>query len=184
MKNRAMSYKQWLMLLSFVFVFQVVAQQLIQNYQANQNNSSIGFSGEHAGMPFEGVFEKWEATLTLPPAQNPEISATFYLASAKTGDRTYDSTLPEGDWFDIENTPKGEFSSTQIDLISPNRYVVKGKLTLRNITNTVEFEMVKKGNSLHANIDVERLAYKIGLDSDPDAEWVSPVIEVKLDIAL
>jgi polyisoprenoid-binding protein YceI len=184
MKNKTMAYKQWLMLLSVVFVFQVVAQQLIQHYQVNQNNSSIGFSGEHAGMPFAGVFEKWEATLTLPPAQNPEIEATFYLASAKTGDRTYDSTLPEGDWFDIENTPKGEFRSTQIEQKSPNRYFVKGELTLRNIKNEVEFDMVKNGNSLKANIEVERLAYKIGLDSDPDAEWVSAVIEIKLDIAL
>lgn len=184
MRTRTSHLKHWLMILGAVFALQAFAQQLIERLNANQTKSTIKFSGEHAGMPFEGVFEKWDATLTLPPAQNPEIAATFYLASAKTGDRTYDSTLPEGDWFDIENTPQGRFVSTQIQASAQGRYAVKGELTLRGISKPVAFEMINTGEQLIADIIVQRLAYNIGLESDPDAEWVSAEINIKLRIAI
>ena len=169
-------------LLFIVFSLQLVASELIQDFRADENNSSLGFSGEHAGMPFKGVFEEWNASLTLPPAEKPEIKAVFQLGSAKTGDKTYDSTLPEGDWFDIENYPTGSFRSTQIEVLSDTKYLVSGTLSLRGVSKPIKFELLQSEQFLTAAIKVERLAYHIGLDSDPEAEWVSAVINIDLKI--
>ncbi|MDT0628683.1 YceI family protein [Alteromonas sp. W364] len=145
----------------------------------DNSNSTVRFAGEHAGMKFEGIFEKWSAKLVLPPNDAPSIKADFDLRSAKTGDSTYDNTLPEGDWFDVENHPKGKFVSTKIEKKGDN-YEVSGDLSLRGLTHPVSFVLISKGDKLEASFDIDRLKYKIGMDSDPDAEWVSQIIKMNM----
>ena len=144
-------------------------------------SSEVTFAGEHVGMEFKGVFNKWNAELILPPAASPKIVATFFLASAKTGDSTYDSTLPEGDWFDVENHPKGVFESTSV--VSNGRdFEVSGNLRLRGISQPISFLLKDTGKTLTASFIINRLAHNIGMDSDPDAEWVSKDIKMTLTL--
>jgi polyisoprenoid-binding protein YceI len=147
--------------------------------KSSHQSGNVTFSGQHAGMNFEGNFERWEATLILPPQNNPSITATFYMGYAKTGDSIYDSTLPEFDWFDVENHPQGKFVSTQIS-ITEDGYRVWGDLTLKNITNPANFMLVDDGDILRASFDINRLAYQIGTESDPEAEWVSKTISISM----
>ena len=153
-----------------------------EKFEASNSNSQLTFSGQHAGMDFSGEFEQWQSVLVLPPAKSPSISATFILSSAKTGDWTYDSTLPEEDWFNTKRHPEGRFVSNSISVIS-NGYAVSGELSLRGITKPVEFDLI--GNTqtgFKANIVIDRLAFDIGLESDPSAEWVSREITIALTI--
>ena len=167
-----------LLCLAFALTFAplTVAQQKLS---FSAKDSKVSFAGEHVGMKFSGVFNKWNAELVLPPADSPKITATFYVTTAKTGNSTYDSTLPEGDWFDVENYPQGLFESTQI-IAKGNDYDVIGNLTLRGISQPISFLLKDNGATLSANFSINRLAYKIGFDSDPDAEWVSKEIDMTL----
>ena len=155
----------------------------LNNYKVDNTNSKVSFSGEHVGMKFNGVFEKWEATLVLPPAENPAIKATFQLSSAKTGDFTYDSTLPEGDWFDTENHPKGLFTSKTVEATAGG-YKVTGDLELRGVSKPQSFLLKQSGKTLKAQFTINRLDYGIGLDSDPDAEWVNRDIVMTLSLQI
>ena len=155
----------------------VVQAQLNTSHQSG----SVVFAGQHAGMNFDGKFERWQATLVLPPESNPIITATFYVNSAKTGDSIYDSTLPEFDWFDVENHPLGKFVSTMVTA-TEGGYQVTGDLTLKDITQPVSFMLADNGSQLNASFDINRLVYKIGLGSDPDAEWVSKTISISVAI--
>lgn len=141
--------------------------------------SEVSFAGEHVGMKFKGIFKKWQAELVLPPAASPKIIARFDITSAKTGDSTYDSTLPEADWFNVKRHPRGVFESSSVNAID-NNYAVSGTLTLRGISKPVTFLLVDKGSELTANFTIDRLAYKIGFDSDPNAEWVSRDIKMAM----
>ena len=164
------------LLLCFLFVNKAWTQQVFNN-----ENSQVAFQGEHAGMSFEGEFKKWHANLLLSPIEQASITATFYLKHAKTGDFMYDTTLLEGDWFDTENNPTGEFNSTEITQ-NGDVYEIKGTLTLRGITNPVAFELNENDKQYTAEFFINRLDYKIGLESDPDAEWVSRDIKLTLDL--
>ncbi len=152
-----------------------------KSYEMNHKDSEVTFSGEHAGMVFSGIFEKWQAQLTLPPATDPKITAIFQLASAKTGDFTYDSTLPEGDWFDTVNFPVGKFESSQINK-ADRGYQVQGMLTLRGISKPQTFILFESDEGFSAQFNIDRLAYQIGYDSDPEAEWVSRDIVMELNL--
>lgn len=170
------------MILLSIALFTISTLAFADN-KVDNTNSKVTFSGEHVGMKFSGVFEKWQASLVLPPAANPSINAIFELTSAKTGDFTYDSTLPEGDWFDTNNHPKGRFTSQSVELVE-NGYKVSGNLELRGVTKPQSFMLKQAGKTLTAQFTINRLDYGIGLDSDPDAEWVSRdiVMGLKLNI--
>jgi polyisoprenoid-binding protein YceI len=164
---------------TIVMYFCLVVLNAHAEIKSSHQSGNVTFSGQHAGMNFEGNFERWEATLILPPQNNPSITATFYMGYAKTGDSIYDSTLPEFDWFDVENHPQGKFVSTQIS-ITEDGYRVWGDLTLKNITNPANFMLVDDGDKLRASFDINRLAYQIGTESDPEAEWVSKTISISM----
>lgn len=166
-----------------VFVLQAMAFTVSAQIQASQSNGKLSFAGKHAGMSFDGEFTTWQATLELPPSESPNIQASFDLSSAKTGDSTYDSTLPEGDWFDVENHPTAKFVADDIQ-VKDEGYLVSGELTLRGKSLPIDFVLNSSADKLTAAFTVDRIAYGIGLDSDPDAEWVSRNIEMALEIDL
>jgi polyisoprenoid-binding protein YceI len=173
---------RFLLLPFFIVVFLGLSTQNADaQIKSSHQSGKVGFSGEHAGMNFEGKFERWQATLILPPENNPKITATFYMSSAKTGDSIYDSTLPEFDWFNVGNHALGKFVSSKITG-NEEGYQVWGDLTLKGITNPVSFALQDTGDRLRASFDINRLAYQIGLESDPDAEWVSKTISMTVVI--
>jgi polyisoprenoid-binding protein YceI len=176
---KSLIFVSWLMLGHFGFVNVASAE-----YQVNSSNATVTFSGEHAGMRFEGKFETWSARISLGDDSNNDersIHADFDLRSAKTGDSIYDETLPEGDWFDVDNHPEGSFVSEQI-LINDKGYAVSGTLTLRGKMLPSNFNLVREGERLKAQLPINRLDYGIGVESDPEAEWVSEFIQLSIDI--
>ena len=170
-----------LLVFSIVMYLCLGNQNAHAELQSSHQSGSVAFSGEHAGMNFEGKFERWQAILILPPQSNPNITATFYMSSAKTGDSIYDSTLPEFDWFDVENHALGKFVSTKIE-ITEDGFQVLGDLTIKNITKPVSFMLTDSENKFSARFGINRLDYQIGLESDPDAEWVSKTISISMVI--
>ncbi|GEA13599.1 YceI family protein [Alteromonas sp. KUL49] len=172
-----MKYLVTAMLLVLAWSGSVFAKTLI----VDNDNGSLLFSGEHAGMAFEGRFNQWRAKLILPPAASPEIEASFSLSSAETGDSMYDETLPEADWFDVENFPQAVFSSRSIVAVGGG-FKVSGELSLKGVSNSVEFLLENSETGYTANFAIDRIAYGIGVESDPEAEWVSQFIELRLVI--
>jgi cytochrome b561 len=171
-------------MLSLCLFILLSTQVLSQDaFKVSQADGSVGFSGKHVGMTFKGEFLRWNAQLLLPPASQAFVNAEFDLGSAETGDSTYDDTLPEGDWFDVDNHPRGLFKSTKV--IEKNAgYEVQGDLTLRGKSLPVTFTLIKEAGRLKSEFIVDRLAYGIGIESDPEAEWVNKEIILSLNIPM
>lgn len=158
-------------------------------YTVDPATSSIAFSGEHAGAPFSGTFERYVIDIDFDPANvaATSIRATIDLASAKTGNKMFDGTLPNDDWFDVKNTPNGLFKSTKVEKQLDGTYQVTGDLTLRGITQPVTFVFTLDREdapeiNASATLTVDRLAYDIGKKSDAKAEWVSKDIAITLKL--
>ena len=145
-------------------------------------SGKVGFSGEHAGVPFSGVFTSWNASVVLPPESSAGITAEFDLSSATTGDSMYDTTLPEYDWFNTEDFPTGTFESSYIQDRENGSYFVSGNLTIKGVSKPVEFVLSRTENALTSTFIINRMDYNIGVESDPDAEWVSEDIEMTLTL--
>lgn len=159
-------------------------------YNVDHTNSSIEFSGTHAGNNFKGKFGKWEAKVDFDPAKlaNSKIEASFETASARTGNQMYDGTLPQADWFNSENFPNAKFVSTSVKADSvAGKYVAAGNLTIRGITKptTIIFtisDVSKTPLVATGTLTIDRLAFDIGKKSDAGAEWVGKDIIVNITI--
>lgn len=180
------------------------------DYAVDKAASHVKFSGEHAGTKFEGEFTEWDAEVSFDPAalDKSSLKATFKPASATTGNKMYDGTLPSADWFDVANHSEASFVSksisggtetTQIDVpacpVCPaftthqaKTYIVEGDLTIRGISHPAKFtftlsDLAASPVIAKGSFTVDRLAYDLGKKSDATAEWVSKDITVTLEIS-
>jgi polyisoprenoid-binding protein YceI len=178
-------------LLFFALCFMFSAGVQAAEYVIDYENSTMKFFGQHAGSQFEGEFKKWNAKIIFDPENLTEskFEAEIDLASATTGNSMYDGTLPKSDWFDVENYPKANFQSSDFEKVGEDEYVAKGYLNIKDKANHVDLKFSLSPADLSSEVisgkgdfTLDRLAYDIGKKSDPDVEWVSKEIDVKLDL--
>lgn len=181
------------MIIRFVFIVCVLGFPLIghaENRVIDVDASSITFSGEHAGSEFTGTFKQWQALISIESGPQPRltnIEASFELASATTGNKMHDGTLPEEDWFYVERHPSAKFVSTDISEPKPGQFQVTGAFTLRGVTKPLDITLSFSDLSaspiqIQGTFEIDRLVYGVGLESDPEAEWVSRHIQITLDL--
>jgi polyisoprenoid-binding protein YceI len=150
--------------------------------------SSIVFSGTHAGKDFSGSFKSWRGQISFDPARLAEAKAIILidLASAHTGDKIYDGTLPQADWLAIRTSSQGRFETSSIKASGKNSYVAQGFLTLRRIRLpvTLPFTLSITGKQavMQGQTSLNRLAYGIGKSSDAAGDWVSLNIPLTIKV--
>lgn len=147
--------------------------------------SHIEFSGTHAGADFKGEFTRWRGDIRFNPA-SPEkalITASIDTASATDGIPLHDETLPLAEWFNVEVHPIATVQSTSILSIDSQRYEVNGVLTIKGVDVDLKgfvLEVEDQGIRISGDTVLDRAALNLGMESDPQGEWVSLAIPVNL----
>lgn len=145
--------------------------------------SALTFTGSQTGALFTGAFSKFDAAISLDPEalQNAKIVVTIDVASAASGDRQRDSTMPGADWFDVANFPQAKFESHQVTRVAGG-YEAAGDLTIRGVTKPIRlpFTLEIDGRTAHAkgHLDLKRDVFGVG-----QGEWASGDM-VALDVAV
>ena len=158
------------------------------SWTVDKSQSSVGFSGKHAGQDFNGKFGTWDAVIVFDPADLAHSSAkvTFQTSTAKTGNDMEDEALGQEEWLNPAKFPTAIFTSTQITSAGGNNYVAKGMIALKGKTLPVslDFTLAISGNkaTMKGSATVNRLAYDIGTQSDPNGTFVSQDIGITVDL--
>lgn len=158
------------------------------SWTVDKAQSSVGFSGKHAGVDFNGKFGTWDATILFDPADLAHSSAkvTFQTATAKTGNEMEDEALGQEEWLNPAKFPTATFTSTQITSAGGNNYVAKGMIALKGKTlpATLNFTLTISGNiaTVKGTSTVDRLAFDIGAVSDANGTFVSKDIGITVDL--
>ncbi len=117
--------------------------------------SRIRFKSAFSGMAFEGGFGRWDAQINFDPKNLAGSKATVSVdvASATTGDKDRDETLPSGDWFNAPKFPRATFVTTAIKSLGGDRYQAQGNLTLKGVTKpvTLPFTLTIQGDTARMN---------------------------------
>ena len=177
-----------IVLAAFALLSAASAQATTWNVVAGE--SRIAFSGTHAGRPFKGTFERWSAAIKFDPADlaGSKATVTVELASAKTGDTSYDKTLPTVDWFDVAKTPSGTFETSEFKSLGDDKFEAGGTLTIRGFKVPVKFafEFKSSGDTakLNGKAQLKRLDWSIGKGSDAPGEWVGLDVPVDVSVTL
>lgn len=115
-------------------------------WNADKNHSSIGFNVTHMVVSeVSGNFKDFESTVTSKSEDfnGSEVEFTAKTASINTENERRDNHLKSPDFFEAEKYPDVKFKGTLVK--EGGKYVLKGKLTLKDVTKDVAFAVTYGG---------------------------------------
>jgi polyisoprenoid-binding protein YceI len=139
--------------------------------------SELSFITKQMGVPVDGRFKKFDATLNLDP-KKPEAGSVAFsidMASASLGVPESDAEMPKPTWFDTAKFPKATFQSTAIKGLGNGKFEVSGKISIKGTVRdlVVPVSIVQSGANSTAtgSFVLKRVEFKIG-----EGEWADPTV--------
>jgi len=149
-------------------------------------DSKISFSVK-ASVPIEGVFDKWDATLTYPSTdvESGVLDIKAQAGSVNTGSGMKDGKLKSKDFFDADHDPYITFHSTKIVQTSHSSVDVQGTFTIRGVSKpeTLTFAITGQGTgqgTIKGVMAFDRKDY--GMNSGIPFIKIADRVEVDVDL--
>lgn len=118
-------------------------------YKSDPAHSEATFKVKHMMISsVSGSIRKFEVTMESDRPDFTDASVTFRAetASLTTNNADRDKHLMSDDFFNAERFPEITFKSTQLQKTAGDSYILKGDLTIRDLTNPVELRITYNGN--------------------------------------
>lgn len=108
------------------------------NYRVIAEESTLRFSAQQEGEPFEGQFETFSAAIWFDDndLDNSQVAVTIPLTSVDAESTDRNSNLPNKVWLDMKAFPNAEFVSDDIRR-KDEGYVAHGSLRLKGVNHPV-----------------------------------------------
>jgi len=106
-------------------------------------HSKIGFSVEHMVISeVDGRFNDFEMSITEENNfERVNIAVTIKTASVNTDNKQRDAHLISTDFFDAAKNPEIIFTSTSMEKISGNKYLLKGNILMNGVNKPIELDV-------------------------------------------
>lgn len=156
-------------------------------WQVVPGQSRVGFTATWLGKPVSGVFRTWTAAIDFDPAApaRARITVIIDLASAATGDKTVDGSLPGDDWFATKATRTAHYVATSV-VAKGAGYIASGTLTIRGraVAVVLPFTFAQAGDTatVTGQLNLDRRTWSIGSESDATAEYVAFAVPVTIRV--
>jgi polyisoprenoid-binding protein YceI len=177
--------KQWIAALALAAALPVYAQQKLLPAQ-----SEIAFTSRQMGVPVDGKFKKFDATVAFDPKNTAtsKIAFTVDLGSASLGSSETEAELAKPEWFNTKAFPQASFQSTKVTAQGGGKFEVDGKLTIKGNAQDVKVPvtLTQAGGTTTAAgaFTIKRLQFKIGDGDWKDTSMVADDVNVKFKLAL
>ncbi len=150
--------------------------QAAPQWQFDPAHCQIIFQVKHIFAPVMGRFQKFGGQVAFSPTDlaNSKVELVIDAASLNTDVPARDKHLRSADFFEVQRYPQIRFVSEKFEARGKNRFVVKGRLSMKDVTRPVEIEFthlgtkpnpMKKGVLLagfQGRFALERLDYHVG----------------------
>lgn len=171
--------------------------ELTGSYTVDDSHSSVGFVARHAMVTkVRGKFNEYSISFTLD-ADNPENSSAkveIQVASVDTSNDQRDGHLRTNDFFDIENYPTINFTSTSIKQTGDDSFDVTGDLQIKDVTKEITIPLTFEGQvtdpwgnlriGFEGAVDVNRKDWNITWNNPLDGGGVLVGDKVRLEFDL
>jgi polyisoprenoid-binding protein YceI len=153
--------------------------------------SEVAFTTRQMGVPVEGRFKRWSATLQFDPRQPQAAKVDFSIdtRSVTFGAAETELEVAKPGWFDSARFPQARFVSNTVRAVGGNRFEVLGSLTLKGVTRdlTVPVTLAPAAGGLSVasgSFTLRRLEFRIGDGDWNDPSLVADEVQVRLRLTL
>lgn len=166
--------KAFILLIMMIFSVNAFAQT---QWKVDPYHSSLNFNISHSGISIvNGKFLEYTGNLTTngDALSDASFDFTVKVNSINTSVENRDNHLRSPDFFEVEKYPNMTFKSTKILATGkPNEYLLYGKLTIKDVTKDVIFDVHYGGTvtsdqgqklGLKATTTINRFDYNINYD--------------------
>lgn len=170
----------------------VVEQTLVAEPEPSawrlDEGSRLTFETAWGAAKVEGRFNRFTADIRFSPdaLERSRVSVTIDVASAETGDPMRDQALPGADFFDAGAFPRASFVAERFEHRGGDRYLARGRLTLRGVTRPVDlpFELDIDGDRarVRGETSLDRTVFGVGQGDFADTDQTPAQVTVKVDI--
>jgi polyisoprenoid-binding protein YceI len=133
--------------------------------QAGSRSNPVVFKIKNFGVIVEGFFPSLTGVINfdaLNPA-NSIFDVTINTKSVNTGIELRDNHLRKKEYFDVEAYPQIRFKSTSINRDGKSeKWIVSGRLTIKNVTKHISFPFVSKEEVLVGKFTINRRVFNVG----------------------
>jgi polyisoprenoid-binding protein YceI len=152
--------------------------------------SEIVFTTRQMGVPVEGRFGKFTASVSLDPKRPEAGSVAFAIdtASARFGAAELDAEVGKPTWLSSAKFPQATFQSSSIKAAGPGRFDVAGRLTIKGASQdiVVPVTLAQSGatGTASGSFTLKRLAFKVGEGEWSDTSMLADDVAVRFKLAL
>ncbi len=171
------------------FILLAVSSFAQAQWKVDPYHSSLNFNISHSGISIvNGKFLDYTGNLTTDGEALTDANFDFNVKtkSINTNVERRDNHLRSADFFEVEKYPNMTFKSTKILATGkPNEYLLYGKLTIKDVTKDVIFDVDYGGIAtsdqgeklgMKAETTINRFDYNI--DYDPAAAGVGKDVDI------
>lgn len=120
-----------------------------ETLKIDRSHSVIGFTAKHFMVTtVRGQFKDFDGTVEVEGVDHTTVKADVVIktASITTNTDQRDEHLRSADFFDAAKYPEMHFVSTGVEKKGDDSYVVKGDLTIKDITRPIELDASVEGS--------------------------------------
>jgi polyisoprenoid-binding protein YceI len=172
-----------------LFLFAVLAAGVpAQAAEVDYARSQITFVSKQMNVPVQGSFKKFTAHIDFDPKKLAAAKAQIDvdLASIDTGSPDADAEVSKKGWFNTSAFPTAKFVSSAVSQSGPDKYEVRGKLSIKGIGQDVvaPFTLKRAGDAVtyEGRFNLKRLQFKIGEGVWSDTDTVADDVQVNFRI--
>jgi polyisoprenoid-binding protein YceI len=143
--------------------------------------------GVKASVPIEGVFGKWNSTLTFTSnhAEDAVLDLKIQAKSVNTGSGMENEKLNSKDFFDVEHAPYITFHSTSVVQTGPNTFDLQGIFAVRGVSKPETLHLTLLGKrtghgELTGTMEFDRKDY--GMNGGIPFIKIADRVEVTVDL--
>ncbi|MDW5442438.1 YceI family protein [Polaromonas sp. SM01] len=176
--------------LAMVLLLACPGAQAVEYRQVDLAGSSLRFTSRQMGVPVDGTFRSFDASLVFDPEAPAAAKGQLRikLASIDTGLREVDEEVSGAQWFDVKRYPEAYFEMRQLQPQGSGRFQVSGVLSLKGVSRPLVLSaQLKPGGQqavLEGTLVIKRLDFGIGGGPWGDVGVVANEVTVQFHLVL
>ena len=177
-------------ILAVALALSCACAQAAEYRRVDPAGSHIHFTSRQMGVPVDGAFRKFDASLAFDPEAPAAAKGQLRinLSSVDIGIREVNEEVVGAQWFDVKRHPEARFEMRQIQSQGAGRFQVSGVLSLKGVSQPLVLNAVLKASGNQAVMEgsfvIKRLDFGIGGGAWGDVRVVANEVTVQFHLVL